>query len=310
MTLASRLSLRESRGSPTPPPSSASIATGAVVVVRVSNRGLACIEGDSNTSELRTESVREALVFQRCRDELPKLRIRRCGPSREHLEGGCAEAHSDGSQPEPDSLDERLAAWIPSRGSRGIARTREALVQPSHHGSCIVKSAEPRLTSQRTDHGGPVKVAIHPRVNLGEQPVARSSSGSSEGVDHGVPHPKPQIVRDAMKLGNEARAHLLVVRRPGPERADSANREKLESGGSRRFVFIEPGQGKDHAVCLSAPRPALLRKRIGERIVRAGPRQPRTAREKSVERRRTAGDRLVESAPERAGSRLGHVGQA
>jgi len=171
-----------------------------------------------------------------------------------------------------------------------------------------VKSAQPRFASQRSHHGGPVKVAIHPRPDLGEKPVARSSTRSSQGVDHGVPHPEPQIVRDRMKLRNEPRAYFLIVCRPGPERADSANREKLESGRSRRLFFVEPGQGQGHAVRLGTSRPTLLREGVGKRIVRASPGQPRASREKSVESRWTAGDRLIESAPEGAGSRLEHVG--
>jgi hypothetical protein len=279
-----------------------------MVVIRISNRGLACVEGNSNARELGAESVREALVVQGRRHELPKLGIRRRGPSSQHLEGGRAEAHRDRPEPHADGFDERFAPGIPCCGSRGIACTREGLVQPSHHGSCIVKSAKPRFASQRADDGSPVKIAVHPRVDRGDQPIARPCADSSQGIDHRVSHAKAQVVRARMKLRDDLSAGLLVVRRSRAERANPANREKLESGGSGRFFLVEPGQSQDHAVCLRASRSALLSEGIGERVVRTRPRQPRTARQKGMERRGTTLDRLVESTPEGAGSRLGHVG--
>jgi hypothetical protein len=279
-----------------------------MVVVRISNRGLACVEGDSNARELRAESVREALVVQGRRHELPKLGIRRRGPSSQHLEGGHAETHRDRAEPHTDGFDEGFAPRIPCRGSRGIARTREGLVQPLHHGSGIVKSAEPRFASQRADDGSPVKIAIHPRVDLGDQPIARPCADSSQGIDHAVSHAKAQVVCASMKLRDDLSAAALVVRRSSPKRANPANRKKLEGGGSGRFFLVEPGQSEDHAVCPGASRSALLSEGIGERVVRTRPRQPRTSRQKGMESRGTTLDRLVESTPEGARSRLGHVG--
>ena len=110
-----------------------------------------------------------------------------------------------------------------------------------------------------------------------------------------------------MKLQHEPRAHPLIVRRSRSESQDSANRGKFEGRGTGGFFLVQPRQSEGHAVGRGTTCPALLRERIGERVVCTRPREPRPSREKGIEGRAMAGDRLIESAAKRAGSRLEHA---
>lgn len=279
-------------------------------MVGVSNRRTAPIEGGTNAGELSAESVLEPLVLQGHGHKLAKLRVGRGRPAREHVEDWRPESDPDGPETLPDSLDEGLASGVTSRGSWSVARSLEGFVQPQCDGRRVVQSPQPRLASERANDGGRMKVAVHPRRDLGQQPITGARTDPSQGLDDGVPNSKAQVVGVHVELRHEPCARRFVIGRSGSEGQDSADREKLEGGGSRGFFFVEPREREGHVVCPCATRPALLRERIGERVVRARPRKPRAPCEKGFEGRGATGDRLVESAAERAGSRLEHASAA